>query len=79
LIAPAEDLGGRYQAARAAQAVGGGGPAPNTAPTAEAPPAWAQRMRHEQTLGHGVSAATRAIGDGDSGGPGASIDLSEGS
>ena len=42
------------------------------------PPAWAQRMKRSQTVSHGASAATHAVRSGDSGGGGASVDLSEG-
>ena len=42
------------------------------------PPAWATRMKRSQTVGHGVSAATHAVRSGDSGGGGASVDLSQG-
>ena len=42
------------------------------------PPAWAARIKRSQTLGHGVSAATHAVRSGDSGGGGASVNLSEG-
>ena len=76
----AADLGARFQSARAAQAASGGqAGAAAPAPSGEGPPAWARRLRREQALGQGVSAATHAVRDGDSGGPGASIDLSEGS
>jgi type IV secretion system protein TrbL len=42
------------------------------------PPAWARRMKRAQTVSHGASAATRAIGSADHGSSGASVDLSEG-
>ncbi|MCX7589288.1 P-type conjugative transfer protein TrbL, partial [Phenylobacterium sp. 58.2.17] len=42
-------------------------------------PAWARRMRRQQTLSHGASAAAHAVRAGDGGGAGSSIDLSEGS
>jgi type IV secretion system protein TrbL len=41
------------------------------------PPAWAQRMRRDQTMSHGVSAAAHAVRSGDSHGGGHSVDLSE--
>jgi type IV secretion system protein TrbL len=76
----AADFGARFQSARAAQTASGGqAGAAAPAPSGEGPPAWARRLRREQALGQGVSAATHAVRDGDSGGPGASIDLSEGS
>ena len=43
-----------------------------------APPRWARRMKREQTMHQGASAATHAIGSGSHGGGGASVDLSEG-
>jgi type IV secretion system protein TrbL len=47
-------------------------------PAADAPPAWARRMKRAQTVNQGVSAATHAVRSGDSAGGGASVDLSEG-
>jgi type IV secretion system protein TrbL len=47
-------------------------------PTADAPPAWARRMKRAQAVNQGVSAATHAVRSGDSAGGGASVDLSEG-
>ncbi|MGB3313338.1 MAG: P-type conjugative transfer protein TrbL, partial [Albidovulum sp.] len=44
---------------------------------AGSPPAWAQSMRRNQTMSHGVSAATHALRSGDSPGGGASVPLSE--
>ena len=44
----------------------------------DAPPAWAQRMRRNQTISHGASAATNAVRSGDHPSGGHSIDLSEG-
>jgi type IV secretion system protein TrbL len=46
--------------------------------TADAPPAWARRMKRAQTVNQGVSAATHAVRSGDSAGAGSSVDLSEG-
>jgi type IV secretion system protein TrbL len=46
--------------------------------TADAPPAWARRMKRAQTVNQGVSAATHAVRSGDSPGAGSSVDLSEG-
>jgi len=58
---------------------GAGSAAPATSSSSPAnPPAWAARMKRSQTLGHGVSAATHAVRSGDSGGGGASVDLSQG-
>jgi len=45
---------------------------------ASGPPAWAQRMKRNQTISRGVSAAEHAIRSGDRAGGGHSIDLSEG-
>lgn len=58
--------------------VGGGmSPSPANAPSADGPPAWAQRMRRSQALSHGVTAAAHAVRSGDSHGGGSSISLSE--
>jgi type IV secretion system protein TrbL len=46
--------------------------------TADAPSAWARRMKRAQTVNQGVSAATHAVRSGDSAGGGSSVDLSEG-
>lgn len=60
-------------------ASGAGSPAPATNSSSPGnPPAWATRLKRSQTVGHGVSAATHAVRSGDSGGGGASVDLSEG-
>jgi type IV secretion system protein TrbL len=60
-------------------ASGAGSAAPTTNSSSPGhPPAWAARMKRAQTVGHGVSAATHAVRSGDSGGGGASVDLSEG-
>jgi len=50
----------------------------SSSPTADAPPAWARRMKRAQTVIQGVSAATHAVRSGDSAGGGSSVDLSEG-
>ena len=42
------------------------------------PPAWAQRMRRNQAIHHGATAAANALRSGDSHGGGHSVDLSEG-
>lgn len=58
----------------------GGGVTPagaSQAPSSNAPPAWARRMRRGQTVSHGASAASHAIRSGDHGGGGSSVDLSE--
>jgi len=62
--------------------VGGGqsAAAPPTGATAgdAAPPAWAQRMRRNQAIHHGATAAANALRSGDSHGGGHSVDLSGG-
>src|SRR6266852_2715300 len=57
---------------RMAAGLGGG------SSTADAPPAWARRMKRAQTVNQGVSAATQAVRSGDSAGGGSSVDLSDG-
>jgi len=42
------------------------------------PPAWARKLRRQQTMSHGVSAAVHAIRSGDHGGGSTSVDLKEG-
>jgi type IV secretion system protein TrbL len=44
---------------------------------AASPPAWAQAMKRNQHMAHGVSTAAHAVRAGDHGGGGASVDLSE--
>ena len=61
----------------AASGAGSAAPATNSSSPGN-PPAWAARSKRSQTLGHGVSAATHAVRSGDSGGGGASVNLSEG-
>ena len=41
------------------------------------PPAWAQRLRRQQTLNHGVATAAHVVRSGDHGGGGTSVSLSE--
>jgi type IV secretion system protein TrbL len=50
------------------------GPGPSNA----GPPAWAQRMRRNQAIHHGATAAANALRSGDSHGGGHSVDLSGG-
>ena len=57
---------------RMATGLGGGSSA------ADAPPAWARRMKRAQTVSQGVSAATHAVRSGDSASGGSSVDLSDG-
>jgi type IV secretion system protein TrbL len=54
----------------------GGGPQPPGAPGSS--PAWAQRMRRNQTISHSASAAGNTLRSGDQSGSGHSVDLSEG-
>lgn len=53
----------------------GGGPSGGSSGGA---PGWVQRMRRQQTVSHGASAASNAVRSGDKGGSGHSVDLSEG-
>ncbi|QSR21086.1 P-type conjugative transfer protein TrbL [Hyphomonas sp. KY3] len=49
-------------------------------PTASAnngPPAWARRMKHQQSLHHGAAVAAHAVRSGDHGGGGTAVSLSE--
>jgi type IV secretion system protein TrbL len=55
----------------------GGGPQPPGA-SGGSPPPWAQSMRRQQTMSHGVQSASNALRSGDQGGSGHSVDLSEG-
>ena len=41
------------------------------------PPAWARKLRHQQAMSHGVSAAVHTIRSGDHGGGSTSVDLKE--
>jgi type IV secretion system protein TrbL len=56
-------------------ALTGGGPAPS--PANDGPPAWARRMKRQQSLHHGLATAAHALRSGDHGGGGASVSLSE--
>jgi type IV secretion system protein TrbL len=62
-------VGGVQAAAATAQGAGASG---------SSPPAWAQRMRQEQAMGHGAQAAVNALRSGDSHGGGHAVDLSGG-
>jgi type IV secretion system protein TrbL len=75
----ADAMKARFQAG----ATGGGGASPGPAASSGSAgvsdaPGWAQRMKREQSMHQGASAATHAIGSGSHGGGGASVDLSEG-
>ncbi|MGY6633215.1 MAG: P-type conjugative transfer protein TrbL [Alkalilacustris sp.] len=56
-------------------ALTGGGPA--AAPAGNGPPAWAKRMKRQQSLHHGLATAAHALRSGDHGGGGATVSLSE--
>ncbi|MFN3615389.1 MAG: P-type conjugative transfer protein TrbL [Rubrimonas sp.] len=60
-------------------ATGGGvsGPSSASAPANDGPPAWAQRLKRQQSLHHGVATAAHVIRSGDHGGGGTSVSLSE--
>jgi type IV secretion system protein TrbL len=47
-------------------------------PSASGPPAWARRMKRNQTISHGISATDHAIRSGDHPSSGGGVDLSEG-
>src|SRR6266849_59141 len=53
---------------------GGGG---GSASGSSGPPAWARRMRRQQAMSQGISAAVHAIRSGDHGGGSTSVDLKE--
>ena len=77
----AQDLRGKFEAARQARAAAGGGASAPSAqggePAEAQPPAWARRMKQGQAVGHGAAAAAHAASGNQSGG-GAAVDLSEG-
>jgi len=52
--------------------------APSGSASTDGPPEWAKALKRSQTISHGASTAAHAVKSGDSGGGGASIDLSEG-
>lgn len=51
--------------------------AQNSSPSSSNMPSWAKSMRQRQSLAHGASVAAHALRSGDSGGLGASIDLTQ--
>jgi type IV secretion system protein TrbL len=57
---------------------GGNSPAGASQAEASGPPAWAQRMKRNQTVSQGISAADHAIRSGDRPIGGSGVDLSEG-
>ena len=54
------------------------GDGPSRGPSNGEPPAWAQRLRRNQTIGHGITAVDHAIRSGDRPIGGGGVDLSEG-
>jgi len=70
-----------YQSGSRAAFTATGGKFSNTpdmaAPANNRPPAWAQRLRRQQTLNHGVATAAHVVRSGDHGGGGTSVSLSE--
>jgi len=66
-------VGGK--AAATGDAASAGGTVSPSSP--DSPPAWAQRMKHGQTMSHGATAAAHAVRSGDSHSGGASVNLSE--
>ncbi|WP_299211508.1 P-type conjugative transfer protein TrbL [uncultured Tateyamaria sp.] len=52
-------------------------PANMPTPANDGPPAWARRMKRQQSLQHGTAVAAHAIRSGDGGGTGTAISLSE--
>jgi type IV secretion system protein TrbL len=59
------------------RSVGAFAAAANQSSGASGPPDWARRMRRDQTISHGVSAAAHAVRSGDHGGGSTSVDLKE--
>ena len=57
--------------------VGGDAGTAASTPSANGPPAWAQRMKRGQAMSHGVTMAAHAVRSGDSHGGGSSVNLSE--
>ncbi|WP_306117487.1 MULTISPECIES: P-type conjugative transfer protein TrbL [unclassified Roseitalea] len=70
-----------YQSGSRAAFTATGGKFSNTpdmpAAANDGPPAWAQRLRRQQTLNHGVATAAHVVRSGDHGGGGTSVSLSE--
>jgi type IV secretion system protein TrbL len=67
--------GSRAAFAATGGAVSGGAAAP--APANDQPPAWARRMKRQQSLHHGVATVAHVVRSGDHGGGGTSVSLSE--
>ena len=70
--------GGRAVTGETASDSGSAGAAASGQTEGSGPPAWARRMKRNQTISHGVSAADHAIRSGDRPSSGGGIDLSEG-
>jgi type IV secretion system protein TrbL len=70
--------GGRAAMGETAPDSGSAGAAASGQTEGSGPPAWARRMKRNQTISHGVSAADQAIRSGDHPSSGGGIDLSEG-
>ena len=51
--------------------------ASGSATPSSGPPAWARKLRRQQTMSHGVSAAVHTLRSGDHGGGSMSVDLKE--
>ncbi|MFN3263175.1 MAG: P-type conjugative transfer protein TrbL [Pikeienuella sp.] len=58
-------------------ALTGAAPSSLASPPADGPPAWARRMKRQQSLHHGLVTAAHALRSGDQGGGGASVSLTE--
>jgi type IV secretion system protein TrbL len=69
----AQSMRQQYQAGQSGAAAGS---APSGGPSGT--PAWATRMRREQQMKQGASAAAQSLKSGDRGGGGHSINLSDG-
>lgn len=77
-----KSLGESYRSgSRAAFTATGGhfsnSPSAMPAPANDGPPAWARRMKRQQSLHHGVATAAHVVRSGDHGGGGTSVSLSE--
>jgi type IV secretion system protein TrbL len=72
------DAGGRAATGGNASGSGSAGAGASGQAEGSGPPAWARRMKRNQTISHGVSAAHHAIRSGDHPSSGAGVDLSEG-
>jgi type IV secretion system protein TrbL len=70
--------GGRAATGGAASGSGPAGAGASAQPEASGPPAWARRMKRNQTISHAVSATHQAIRSGDHPSSGGGVDLSEG-